>query len=135
MRIFHVSLDEATNYRQSHRAPKADKSCIQTYIPACGLVGPGNSSRPDMAETKGWEALMQITFIPVRLLVALTLLGAFLLGACQDGQITIDIDGGGGDGGGSDTGGTTVSNQTFFILMIVLLVAMFAMVLVAVSGR
>lgn len=70
------------------------------------------------------------------LLLVFSLLGAILLGACQDGQISIDIDGtgGGGDAGGGEGGGS-VSNQTFFILMIVLLVAMFAMVLVAVSSR
>lgn len=66
------------------------------------------------------------------------LIGILLLGACQGGQITIDVGGtgeDGGDGGGTGDGGTSVSNQTFFILMIVLLVAMFAMVLVAVSSR
>ncbi len=69
-------------------------------------------------------------------LLAFSLLGAILLGACQGGQITIDVS---GDGSGSGDGGTgdggTVSGQNFFILMIVLLAAMFAMVLVAVSSR
>ena len=69
-----------------------------------------------------------------RIWLVLSLLGAILLGACQDGQITIDINGGGDDGGGA-AGGTTISNQTLFILMIVLLVAMFALVLVAMSSR
>ncbi len=70
-----------------------------------------------------------------RIWLVLSLLGAILLGACQDGQITIDINGGGGDDSGGTAGGTTISNQTLFILMIVLLVAMFALVLVAMSSR
>ena len=68
-----------------------------------------------------------------RLFVALTLLSAVLLVGCQGGQISIDLNGDGGSGGG-DAGGT-VENQTLFILMVVLLVAMFAMVLVAMSSR
>ncbi|HLD92935.1 MAG TPA: hypothetical protein VI703_01855 [Anaerolineales bacterium] len=69
-----------------------------------------------------------------RLFVALTLLSAVLLVGCQGGQISIDLNGDGGSGGGGDAGGT-VANQTLFILMVVLLVAMFAMVLVAMSSR
>ena len=64
--------------------------------------------------------------------MALILLGTLLLASCQGGQITIDINGGFGDG--DDAGGNT-SNQTLFVLMVVLLVAMFAMVLVAMSSR
>jgi len=71
----------------------------------------------------------------MRLLLILSLLSTFAFSACQGGQITIDLPGGGGDGGGDTGGESAFSNQTLFILMIVLLVAMFAMVLVAMSSR
>lgn len=68
----------------------------------------------------------------MRFVLICTIMGALLLGACQGGQISIDV-GGGNSGSDADEGTGSVSSQTFFILMIVLLVAMFAMVLVAVS--
>lgn len=75
---------------------------------------------------------MNLALSSTRVFIVLTLLGTILLGGCQGGQIRIDLNTGGGDGG--DAGGTT-ANQTLFILMVVLLVAMFAMVLVAMSSR
>jgi hypothetical protein len=63
-------------------------------------------------------------------LLILGVMGAILFSACA-GPITIDV-GGGGESGSTGDGGT-VSSQTFFLLLIVLLVAMFAMILVAVS--
>lgn len=64
------------------------------------------------------------------LLLLVCLIGAVVLGACQGGQISIDL-----GGAGAGDGESSAANQTLFILMIVLLVAMFAMVLVAVSSR
>jgi hypothetical protein len=71
--------------------------------------------------------MIQAKFMHLFLLIAT--LGALFLGACQ-GPITIDV---GGNEGGSMGDSGSVSSQTFFLLLIVLLVAMFAMILVAVS--
>ncbi len=69
----------------------------------------------------------------LNLILLFGFLTTIFLAACA-GPITIDIGGSGGnDGGGTGDGNSTVSSQTFFILMIVLLVAIFAMVLVAMS--
>ncbi len=59
-----------------------------------------------------------------------SVLTTIFLAACA-GPITIDV--GGGGGGTTGDGNVSGSSQIFFILMLVLLVAMFAMVLVAVS--
>jgi LPXTG-motif cell wall-anchored protein len=69
-----------------------------------------------------------------KLFLALLLITSLTLGACQGGEITIDIDGDGG-GGGSDSGQTGLSNQTMFIVLIGLMFAMFALVLVAATRR
>jgi len=72
---------------------------------------------------------MNKTSNPLSVLLILSLISTILLAACA-GPITIDV--GGGDNGSTGDGGN-VSSQTFFLLLIVLLVAMFAMILVAIS--